>query len=139
MSCSDSGTSAEEFDAMKVSPESGREYQYTTIGEQVWMAENLNFATEYGFCYDNDVANCEIYGKLYSLTENDYPRKMIDTNKVDSICSPGWHLSSFNEMDKMINLVGGFDNEEAANKLKASTLWNEQYLGSDDCVFFGYP
>lgn len=51
--CSDNGSSAEAFNAAKVCPESGRgtfvderdgqEYRYTTIGNQVWMAQNLNY------------------------------------------------------------------------------------------------
>lgn len=51
--CSDNGSSAEAFNAAKVCPESGRgtfiderdgqEYRYTTIGNQVWIVQNLNY------------------------------------------------------------------------------------------------
>ncbi len=53
LACSDKGTEPEVFDAAKVCPESGRGtfvderdgqvYKYTTIGNQVWMTQNMNF------------------------------------------------------------------------------------------------
>lgn len=32
-----------------------------------WLAENLNYETPNSWCYDDDPANCETYGRLYSL------------------------------------------------------------------------
>lgn len=48
----------------------GQEYRYTTIGDQVWMAQNLNYVAEYSACYDNNELNCDLWGRLYSLLEN---------------------------------------------------------------------
>lgn len=147
LACSDKGTEPEVFDAAKVCPESGRgtfvderdgqEYKYTTIGDQVWMAENLNYKTEYSVCYDNDEANCEIYGMLYSLGAKDFP---LDYDKVDSVCPTGWHLPKFEEFDKMINLAGGWDNEkEIISLLRSDSLWMMGLRSSDECGFSVRP
>ena len=59
----------------------GQEYKTVKIGDQVWMAQNLNYAyTDVPFdnrgytsdstswCLDNDPANCAKYGRFYTWT-----------------------------------------------------------------------
>lgn len=48
----------------------GKTYKTFTVeyeGEsRTWMAENLNYAVDNSWCYNDDPANCEMYGRLYS-------------------------------------------------------------------------
>lgn len=42
-------------------------YNYTTVGKQVWMSQNLNFEMKIGsWCYDKKKENCDKYGRLYN-------------------------------------------------------------------------
>jgi len=87
-------------------------YVYVKIGEQTWMAENLNYDTKTNgsVCYNNDPANCTIYGRLYNW----------ETAKKS--CPTGWHLPSIDEWRELVNLAGGYN--VAGKRLKAVGGWN---------------
>jgi len=92
----------------------GKTYKMVTIGEQTWMAQNLDYAgknDDIGVCYNKKPANCQEYGALYTW------------NEAIKVCPDGWHLPSDAEWQTLVNFAGG--EEIAGKKLKAKNGWNE--------------
>ena len=96
--------------ASEVCPESGRGtfqdvrdgqvYKYITIGDRVWMDQNLNYPVETSTCYDEQQSNCDIYGRLYSVQYMNDKQKNFGTfnlDIIDSICPHGWRVPTLAE------------------------------------------
>ncbi|MCK4346313.1 MAG: hypothetical protein KAX05_13600 [Bacteroidales bacterium] len=74
----------------------GQIYKTIEIGEQWWMAENLNFYTSNGSWYykDDSVTYVETYGRLYTW----------ETAK--NVCPAGWHLPTDSEWKELEIYLG---------------------------------
>jgi len=110
----------------------GKTYREVAIGEQIWMAENLNYADEageeLGVCYDNDPENCEKYGRLYSWHE------------ALEACPVGWRLPTSDDWTELLEFIGG--SGLAGKKLKSTTGWwkgSYDANGTDDFGFSALP
>lgn len=90
-------------------------YKIVTIGNQTWMAENLNYrdtGTEnkdtIGACYNNSEDSCNKYGRLYKWSEAMHLGTSFDNNtylgtETRGICPSGFHLPSSSEWDTLFS------------------------------------
>ena len=123
-----------------------------TIGNQVWMVENLNVdkfrngdpiphaetneewrkAGENGqpaWCYyDNNPANGAKYGKLYNWYAVNDPR---------GLAPEGWKIPSDEDWTLLTNHLGR--KEVAGGKMKSTSGWAESGNGTNESGFSGLP
>ena len=143
----------------------GQIYKTVKIGNQIWMAENLNYAylqpTEEldssSWCYDNEVSNCEKYGRLYlwsaaldsaALFSNagkgfgdgtcslipEEPTPCEPSGIVRGVCPAGWHLPWPSEWYALYQMTG---NDKRF--LKSKKNWIEENDGTDSFGFGALP
>lgn len=124
----------------------GQTYSTVKIGDQWWMAENLNYETSSGsWCYDNKTLNCDIYGRLY-----DSPNCTVDLNDIeDKICPPGWSVPGDDEwktLEQQLGMsssdsdaVGWRESGNVGIKLKSNNGWIGADIGTNESGFSALP
>ena len=135
----------------------GNIYPIVTIGNQVWMAENLRTThysdgsaiedgrafdfypyevamagsdtTKYFFYYNNDSIYADEYGCLYNwfAAVNGNISSNSNPGGIQGVCPAGWHIPSLTEWEELENYVG----EENTHELLegGSTGFNLQFGG----------
>ena len=125
----------------------GKVYETVTIGEQVWMAENLaylpsvvgpatgSYTAPYYYVYGYDgtsvatakaTANYTTYGVLYNWTAamNGAASSISNPSGVQGVCPPGWHLPSDEEWTQLEEylIANGYnyDGTTTGNKIAIS-------------------
>ncbi|MGL1937127.1 MAG: discoidin domain-containing protein [Fibrobacterales bacterium] len=120
----------------------GQKYETTTIGNQEWLAENLNYESQEGsVCYNNSEKFCETFGRLYTwdAAMAGSESSAANPSNVQGICPEDWHLPSAAEWDELIayvDVINGSD--EAGYSLKAQYSWqdnNDHDLGNGNDEF----
>jgi uncharacterized protein (TIGR02145 family) len=135
----------------------GQVYKTVKIGNQVWMAENLNYADSVktpslkgrSWCYKNDPENCKITGRFYTWTaaidsvklatddENPqdcgYGKKCSFTSTVQGACPDGWHLPNEAEWNALFVEVGG--KSIAGKVLKSQVGWGSDNESTNEVGF----
>lgn len=135
-SCGRERASSEVLKEKLTDSRDGQSYKMVKIGNQIWMAENLNLEYNQGsaksYCYQNDSAYCKKYGRLYtwsaamdsaSVYSKDgercgYRRLCNHTENVRGICPEGWHLPNESELLTLLRSIG------AVQDSKNETLWH---------------
>jgi uncharacterized protein (TIGR02145 family) len=126
----------------------GQKYRYVTIGSQIWMADNLNYAVDGSICHyssHENLGNCEKYGKFYDWAmamdiDKQYNSDSYMVDKVhQGICPDGWHLPSFYEWESLSYYI-----VHDSEKLKAKCGWPKRNSGqsgngTDDYGFSAQP
>ena len=100
----------------------GKVYKIVKIGEQWWMAENLNYQTaDTSWYYYNNSTYGGIYGRLYTW------------NSALKACPEGWHLPTKAEWIILSKSLGG---KWVAGKLKSVTGWSSPNTGATNSSGF---
>jgi uncharacterized protein (TIGR02145 family) len=140
----------------------GNVYNTVLIGSQCWMKENLKVGTMINgsqnqtnngtiekYCYNNNTANCDIYGGLYQWNEM---MGYSTTPGVQGICPPGWHIPTDDEWKILEGTVDsqygvghsiwnntGWRGFDAGKNLKSTTGWDSGGNGTDLYGFGALP
>ena len=127
----------------------GTTYKRVQIGNQVWMAENLNYEATGSKCGNESAGrltenseDCNKYGRLYnwSTAMNGASSSSFSPSGVRGACPVGWHIPSDAEWAVLTDFVGGAST--AGTKLKSSQYWKyygPSYTGTDDYGFAALP
>ena len=145
----------------------GQTYKTVKIGDQWWMAENLNYdpgqgvfgdsTYDWSWCYgkrDNkDSSTCDMLGRLYTWAaaidsiklakdsihplDCGYEKKCDLVGSVQGVCPNGWHLPSDAEWSVLFSTVGELS--IAGKALKSQSGWNRNGNGVDAFGFAALP
>ena len=136
----------------------GRTYRIVKIGNQWWMAENLNYydtlnlsVKAKSWCYNDSAYYCKKYGRLYTWAaavdsvklyrdksiDCGYGRACVLSDTVYGICPLGWHLPNNMEWETLYSAVGG--QSTAAKILRTTSGWLEGDNGTDSVGFSALP
>ena len=133
----------------------GQVYKTVKIGDQVWMAQNLNYADSIStpsllgrtWCYEDKPENCEVAGRNYTwaaaidsvklASDADSPRycgyeRLCTYTREQGICPSGWHLPDSTEWNTLLATAG----EASRLMSKVGWYWEE---ASDDFGFSAFP
>ncbi|MEZ5198318.1 MAG: FISUMP domain-containing protein [Bacteroidales bacterium] len=137
----------------------GNTYNTIVIGNQCWMAENLNVGimvfngTNQGsngiiekYCYQNSSTNCDVYGGLYQWDEM---MQYVFTEGTQGICPPNWHLPTDaewctleQEVDSTIICnTNGWRGIDGGSKLQeeGNSHWNGNFNATNSSGFTALP
>lgn len=102
----------------------GQTYRTVKIGDQEWMAENMNAKVDGSACYRDSSKYCDMYGRLYSW------------DAAMKVCPEGWRLPDTTDWSILFKSVGGM--ATAATHLKATSGWTSDGNGDDKFGFSAF-
>ena len=122
------------------------------IGNQIWMANNLNVKVEGSFCYEDKEENCEKFGRLYTwpaalkLSQKflkESGRDSIAKNRPLGICPNGWHVPTLLDFEHLKAYLKDIDEGVGVGtNLRSREGWAESdnaMMGEDGFGFNALP
>jgi len=85
-------------------PRDGQNYKTITFHREIepgvkvsrtWLAENMNYPVKGSYCYTDEQAYCDKFGRLYNYKE------------AVAACPEGWHLPTITEWNNLFDHFGG--------------------------------
>lgn len=152
VACGDDGSSnpVSNFNVgSMVDERDGQIYKTVKIGDQVWMAENLNYETENSFSQPNRAKYGRYYlwstamdsAGMWSMNGKDCGNEIecSPAYPVRGVCPEGWHLPDTTEWKTLFTAVGG--SSTAGKMLKSTSGWcnSGSGNGTDDYSFAALP
>ncbi|MBP7644136.1 MAG: FISUMP domain-containing protein [Saprospiraceae bacterium] len=113
----------------------GNTYCAKTIGNRIWMVENLRYKgpNNIGKVYGDPQgfereATEKIYGRLYTFPEltNNYDYEFQDNPRnilIQGICPFGWRIPNLNDWNDLRDAVGGWAENGKNLKLNSRLIW----------------
>ena len=140
----------------------GQAYNTVQIGNQCWMAENLNIGTMIigteemtnngvieKYCYDDNPANCDEYGGFYQWNEM---MQYTAATGLQGICPAGWNIPTDDEWKILEGTVDsqypvgdpiwnnwGWNGYDVGLNLKSTSGWYNNGNGTDLFGFASLP
>ncbi len=94
------------YDDKLIDSRDGNEYKIKLINNRWWMVENLRYFTPKSICVNSDNADCNEFGRYYSVLEQFGDCGVnINSNQgfVQGVCPNGWHMPT---LDDAIDFLG---------------------------------
>ena len=118
---------------------------FIKINSKYWTEKNLNVEVAGSLCYNDNPANCEKYGRLYTWSQAMGIDKKYDGEELgevtlphQGICPAGTHLPSSQEWDDLLGYIG--QNPEYmkyfTNQLGGAFDYKGMYRSEGDEVLF---
>ncbi len=124
----------------------GQIYETVQIGDQCWMAENLNIGTIINgsedmtdnetiekYCYNDDPLNCDTYGGLYQWNEI---MNYTTAEGGPGICPEGWSLPTDTDWTVLTDYLGGTSVAGGKMKEAGTSHWNVPNVGATNSSGF---
>ncbi len=112
----------------QVMDKEGNVYRTLNLNNQIWLADNLNIEVPDSWCYKMSKANCQKYGRLFTLEAAIAGCKLLGEN---------WRVPTDQEWKNMTNLFGGVYSNRFNNGTIAYRVLIKNGLSGFDALLGG--